>query len=107
VQALTLALDRFGEGLPVEKGLRMNRFEREELAELMLRALATRWDESASFHARQPDMGEWVRTAESSKEATRELWEALYRIEIQEIADTPQKGVGLPARRKGLPQQRG
>jgi hypothetical protein len=85
----------------------VNRFEREELAELILRTVQMARDEQTALLAVPPDMGKWVETAEASKNATRELWEALYRIEIQEADDSPKKGVSLPARQHRFPQQRG
>lgn len=80
----------------------MNRAERAELAELIVRWGNLRVAESEALHAQRPDMAEWARTGDACREAYRELWEALFRIEIHEPEEAPQRVVKLPAHSKRL-----
>jgi len=67
----------------------MDRYEREELAELILRVIATTREATTALFSMPADMAAWSRTADAESTARRELWQALYRLEM---ADGP-KGI--------------
>lgn len=66
----------------------MDRYEREELAELFLRVVRTTVEATSALYTVPLSMAEWSRSADNEKDARREFWEALYRLEVE---DTPQK----------------
>lgn len=78
----------------------MNRFEREELAELILRAISTGREEQTALLTVPCDMGEWTRTADAASDARRELWKALYAMEIEEAEGSPSRSVKVLSRGK-------
>jgi hypothetical protein len=73
----------------------MNRFERDELAELIVRAMTAARDETAALYAVPLDMSSMVDTADIAKEAARELWQALFRLDLQESQDVTQRVVKI------------
>lgn len=75
----------------------MNRFERDELGTLFLRAIQAARDESAVLYATTLDMGEWTRTADTASTARREFWECLLRIEIQDVERPANRVVKVPS----------
>lgn len=81
----------------------MDRYEREELAELHLRVIHTTVAATLALYAMPLDMREWQVTAEAELTARREFWEALYRLEM---ADGPKGSGDSRALAKRLPKQR-
>jgi hypothetical protein len=73
----------------------MNRFERDELAELISKALAASREEVASLYAVPLDMGGMVGAADIAREAIREVWQALFRLDLQESHDVAQRIVKI------------
>lgn len=81
----------------------MDRYEREELAELHLRVIHTTVEATVALYRSPIEMGEWTRTAQAETEARREFWEALYRLEM---ADGPKNPVDVSTLRRRLPRQK-
>lgn len=65
-----------------QKGFMMDRYEREELAELILRVINTTREACTALYALPADMAAWSTTAAKEADARRECWEALYRLEV-------------------------
>jgi hypothetical protein len=81
----------------------MTRAQREEISELLNRAIATAVAETAAIYERPSDMGWWVDTAERAKESRRELWEALYRLPVTDEDAVP-RGKPRPVFKLPRPQ---
>jgi hypothetical protein len=81
----------------------VNRFERDELAQLITVAVAARGEEVAALYAVPLDMGAMVKTADFSRDAVREVWQALFRLKIEETDHVPQRVVKIPQHRDGAP----
>lgn len=81
----------------------MDRYEREELAELILRVISTTVEATTALYTLPLSMQDWHRTAQAETEARREMWEALYRLEMADGARNP---VDQSQLKRRLPRQR-
>lgn len=81
----------------------MDRYEREELAELLLRVIATTVEATTALYTLPLDMHQWQETARAETDARRELWEALYRLEME---DGPRNPVDNSTLKRRLPRSR-
>lgn len=62
----------------------MDRYERDELAQLIVDWVRAAVEAAAALYEEPLDMSEWVATADREQNARRECWEALFRLPIQE-----------------------
>jgi len=81
----------------------MDRYEREELAELHLRVIHTTVEATIALYRSPISMETWQSTATAETEARREFWEALYRLEM---ADGPHNPVDTSTLKRRLPKSR-
>jgi len=83
------------------KALQVNRIERDELAELITRAIFARGEEVSALYAVPLDMGTMVRTADTAATAVRELWQALFSLALDDESTLPQRVVKISHQREG------
>jgi hypothetical protein len=73
----------------------MQRYEQDELTELIIRACNTAREEGAAHMDTSFDVRGRLQASEIAQQAQREVWQALYRLAIEQPETAPQRIINV------------